>query len=145
MDENLITSTHRYENENLTDKIGEVEFGIRNNKHLVAAINEKFNNKFLNLEKKVLNIPNMNQLSQQMQHLMEVVGTMERGSNDRADLESEKMMLEAELQRRKNGVQHASTFFSPAMQKKTNVMQLASHNNSQSGGQLIKLPGLFKL
>ena len=129
----------------VTDKIGEVEFGIRNNKHLVAAINEKFNTKFLKLEKQVLNIPNINQLSQQMQHLMTVVGTMERGSNDRADLESEKMMLEAELKRRKNGVQHTSSYFSPAMQKKTNVMQLASHNNSQSSGQLIKLPGLFKL
>ena len=127
----------------INDRLGEADFGSRNNRTLIAAMNERFVTDINRLKKNLSNTQNVRALEAQMQQLIAVVGQIQNSASEVTDLKSENALLELELKRRspRNNRDASGKNGASPYNKQRRVMQLA---NSQSDPNF-SLPAMFNV
>ena len=126
----------------LQDKYGELDFGSKNNRRLITAINERFSKVVEGLKNDLSFIPNMHTMESQLQQLMGMVNHMQAQSSEVLNLRSENALLAKELKRRQvDSKGRPIAYGSSPLTKQRRVMQLASSQSDPN----FTLPGLFQL
>ena len=128
--------------EALQDKYGELDFGSKNNRRLISAINERFSKEVESLKNVVSVIPNVNAMELQLKQLIGVVNQIQAQSSEVLNLKSENALLATELKRRQvDSKGRPVAYGSSPLNKPRRVMQLASSQSDPN----FTLPGLFQL
>ena len=126
----------------LQDKFGELDFGSKNNRRLITAINERFSQEIKSLKDGLAYIPDVRAIESRLYDLMGTMKQIKNQSTEILNLKSENAQLANELKRRQidsrgNFLEHGNS----PLTKQRRVMQLASSHSDPN----FTLPGLFKL